>query len=203
MNNHLVLVLIFIFPINLWAFNPQDLAQLRSTYVCKNCDLSQAYLTNIESKIDVTGSNLSKSFFYKCTLDHSNFTNTNMESIKIYGSCNYCNFDSSNLTKAVFDKGDFTYSNFTNATLYRSHFSKQKLDNSDFTNATLHRADFYSISLRNANFTHANFKDALLWNADFYGANFTSADLTGAKIDYANFSESNISDEQLAQTYKK
>ncbi|GAB4023735.1 hypothetical protein GCM10028808_74860 [Spirosoma migulaei] len=122
-------------------------------------------------------------------------------------SFNYCNFQQSNLERAVLVKSKFKCSNFAGTSLLFSNFSECNFSLSDFSNSNCSYANFEqsifdqanlekSIFFR-TNLSLANFSDANLADVNFSQSNLFKTQLIRAKLNRANLKDTNLIEANL------
>jgi uncharacterized protein YjbI with pentapeptide repeats len=109
----------------LYAFNPGDLAKLRSTKSCPNCDLSEA--------------NLSRQNLYGANLSGANLANTNLT---------HTNLRDANLSEA-----NVSRANLFKAILFRTNLFKANMSGSNLTAADISNANFVGADLSSSTWT--------------------------------------------------
>lgn len=90
-------------------------------------------------------------------------------------------FNSAELSHAIFNGANLNGANFYNATLHEAKFVKTKLQSANLREAKLRNAD-----LTGADFSNANMEDANLWYANCSKANFSKATLLSVNFCYAD-----------------
>jgi uncharacterized protein YjbI with pentapeptide repeats len=96
-----------------YSVNPNDLAKLRTTKSCPNCDLSYAILNGEKyPNADLTGTNLMGASLMNCDLTRANLLNANLESANI----SYADLTVANLLRANLGGANMTGTNFSGAT---------------------------------------------------------------------------------------
>ena len=77
----------FLCSLNTLSYNPEHVAKLNETKVCRNCDLEGLHAVNWDYKeIDVQGSNLTNAHLVDCNLEKANLSHVKADRINLSGS---------------------------------------------------------------------------------------------------------------------
>jgi uncharacterized protein YjbI with pentapeptide repeats len=174
------------------TLSPTD--QLRTTRICKGCDLSNADLKGMDlSNTDLSGANLgnadlsganlsnanlSGASLYLTKLSNANLTGVNFSGANIKGAALAgANLSGSNLTDA-----NLSYATLPGANLSGADLSKTNLSDADLSQANLEKAKLLNTNLKYTNLTAANLSGADLTGSNLETANLKGADFTGANL---------------------
>mgnify|MGYP001048689221 CR=1 FL=1 len=165
------------------------------------CQMQQCnFVQSTLEKTDFTGADLSGSNFVECTLDHSKFTEANMNNTRFPGGCSLrgCNFDHANLDKvnmreakaedssfeyASFQQADFGGANMQNTKFYAAVGKRAMLIKTDLGGADFSSVNLMEGSLMKARLTNANLSDSNFYAVEFLNATVGGTDFTGANLD--------------------
>jgi uncharacterized protein YjbI with pentapeptide repeats len=179
-------------PIYAQTLAPID--QLRTTRICKGCDLSNADLKGMDlSNTDLSGANLgnadlsganlsnanlSGASLYLTKLSNANLTGVNFSGANVKGAALAgANLSGSNLADA-----NFSYATLPGANLSGADLSKTNLADADLSQANLEKAKLLNTNLNHTNLTAANLSGADLSGSNLETANLKDADFTGANL---------------------
>ena len=198
-----------------------DQTKFINTRVCENCDLSNILLGGTdaplegcldgvpsEQEVDITGSNVSGSFFNNnqwcsCGLGDLN----GQGSMWIGGIYDLCTFNGSNFTDSTFDKvpfiaNDFMGTNFSGSNINDSIFRNLRMgfddqnNQTDFENATIDNTDFtLTVGFKDSNFFQTTITNSNLSGLDLRELFLLSdCDLTGSNLSNTDISDTVYSD---------
>lgn len=173
-------------------------------------DMSDALLFNVNPKakhararnykVKFNGAILSGAQILKSNLNGSNFTDANMNNVRMSGDFNNCIFSNANIQNSALG-GSFDKSTFSNAKLNGSHIggfiSHANFNNADLSNTFIAGMYNYS-SFDNATFVGSRIARSLKFiNNSFKNTNFKGVDLRGirltrATLDGADFTGAKI-----------
>ena len=120
-----------------FAFNQQDMDQLKATKVCPRCDLSGANLT----QANLSGANLREANLKGATLSGANLKNADLTSANLEGAV-------------------MTSANLVGASLTGTNLKSASLENADLTFAGLISANLEAANFKGAKFEFTNFRGA-------------------------------------------
>ena len=154
----LIFLLFASFPSKVFAFNQKDLGKLKSTNICKKCDLSRA---------DLSGANLR----------HADLSEANLSEANLRGA---------NLNRAELDRADLRHSNMRGTELNGANLRHTNLRGTDLSGASLIEADLTRANLnfgilRGANLSKADLFEANLSNAKFVSFIFCNTKMPDGK----------------------
>jgi uncharacterized protein YjbI with pentapeptide repeats len=140
---------------------------LTQDYICTNCNLDGADLSDYCSIRNISGSSA---------------VDANLEGVSAQDAA----FDNTNLALAYANEG-----NFRNASFYGADFHETRFHQADFQGAQFKPANSFNAEFHDANLTDARLKGNFA-EAAFAGADFSDANMSGAKMRGAKFNADTI-----------
>jgi hypothetical protein len=185
----------WVMPVSAQAQAPLD--QLRSTRVCKGCDLSNANLKGMDlSGTDLSGANLGNADLSDANLSNANLSGANLYLAKLSNAnLSGANFTGANLKAAGLGGANLSGSTLTDANMSYATLPGASLKGADLSKTNLSDADLSQASLENAKLINTNFS-----HTNLTAANLSGADLTGANLETANIKDADFTGANLVQT---
>lgn len=154
---------------------------------------------------DLSGLDLSFSYFHNLNLEYSNLSQTNFS----YLYCNGVKFKGSILYRTKFDNSFISMSRYYFSISYKRYF-EQDLEGVDFSRNIFSRVDFNNLKmnetafnnskLENVSFVNSNLRSSNFYSCYLMDVDFTNAVLDGAMFDNAVFENVNgLTIEQLSK----
>jgi uncharacterized protein YjbI with pentapeptide repeats len=172
-------ILLLVFSAQVDAWNPKDLARLKATNECEECDLGGANLSrpkhsifflNLHEKpkgIDLrwaklAGADLKEANLYKANLRMANLPGANLAGVRLYkAQLEGANMKGVHLIGADLYKANLKWTNLEGANLKKAYLYKANLYKANLFRAGLKVTNLFRVDLSRANLTEANLEDAL------------------------------------------
>ncbi|WP_296223962.1 pentapeptide repeat-containing protein [Ralstonia sp. UBA689] len=159
-----------------------------SPRTCVGCDLSGAYLKNMDLRqADLSGATLRAANLEGANLSDANLSGANLERANLALAL----LKGASLERVSLERADLSWVNLSETSLKGAKFRDAFLGGANLERVSLQGEDLTGAMLEKANLSEAdlsgaNLSEAILWNANLKGANLRGANLSGASLYGAN-----------------